>query len=98
VLPLLQEFVGLENREVARKAYDAVRDMWPSDESTSESDLRNPIAIAEIAPSTVTDQLVNWGHLTDTLELESRSIAPIRALAACKMSTFSSSYLRACPQ
>jgi NitT/TauT family transport system substrate-binding protein len=66
VLPLLQEFVGLENVEVAGKAYDVIRDMWPSDGTTSEQGLRNAISVAEIAPSIPHEQLVNWTLLKET--------------------------------
>jgi NitT/TauT family transport system substrate-binding protein len=66
VLPLLQEFVGLENVEMAGKAYDVVRDMWPSDGTTSEQGLRNAISVAEIAPSIPHEQLVNWTLLKET--------------------------------
>jgi hypothetical protein len=34
VLPLLQEFVGLENLAAAGKPYDVVEEMWPSDRPT----------------------------------------------------------------
>jgi NitT/TauT family transport system substrate-binding protein len=67
VLPLLQEFVGLENLEVAGKAYDVVKDMWPSDGSVTEQGLRNAIVIAEIPPSIAHEQLINWSLLKETL-------------------------------
>lgn len=67
VLPLLQEFVGLENLEVAGKAYDVVKDMWPSDGATSELGLRNAIAVGEIPASVPHEQLVNWSLLKETL-------------------------------
>jgi hypothetical protein len=54
VLPLLQEFVGLENLEVAGKAYDVVKDMWPGDGAVTEQGVRNAIAVAEIPPSVAT--------------------------------------------
>lgn len=67
MLPLLQEFVGLENLDMAGKAYDAIRDMWPSDGSTSEQGLRNAIAIAEIPASVPHERLVHWNLLRETL-------------------------------
>lgn len=67
VLPLLQEFVGLENLEVAGKAYEVVKEMWPSDGSTTEQGLRNAISIGEIPASVPHEQLVNWSLLKETL-------------------------------
>jgi ABC-type nitrate/sulfonate/bicarbonate transport system substrate-binding protein len=67
VLPLLQEFVGLDSPDVAGKAYDAIRDMWPADGSTSEHGLRNAIAVAEIPPNVAVDQLVHWTLLREVL-------------------------------
>ena len=69
VLPLLQEFVGLENLEVAGKAYEVVKDMWPSDGSTTEQGLRNAISIAEIPSSVPHEQLVQWTLLKETLAM-----------------------------
>ena len=69
VLPLLQEFVGLENLEVAGKAYEVVKDMWPSDGLTSEQGLRNAIAANEIPASVPHEQLVQWSLLKETLAM-----------------------------
>jgi hypothetical protein len=66
---LLQEFVGLENLEVASKAYEVVKDMWPSDGSTTEQGLRNAISIAEIPSSVPHEQLVQWTLLKETLAM-----------------------------
>ena len=69
VLPLLQEFVGLENLEVAGKAYDVVKDMWPSDGSTTEQGLRNAIVANEIPASAPHEQMVQWTLLKETLAM-----------------------------
>jgi hypothetical protein len=67
VVPLLQEFVGLQNAEVAARAYDAVKDMWPENGLPSEQSLRNAVSIAEIAPTVSMDRMVNWGLLNEVL-------------------------------
>lgn len=67
VVPLLQEFVGLQNAEVAARAYDAVKDMWPDNGLPSEQSLRNAVSIAEIAPTVSMDRMVNWGLLNEVL-------------------------------
>jgi len=69
VLPLLQEFVGLENLEVAGNAYDVVKDMWPSDGMTSEQGLRNAIAANEIPANVPHEQMVQWTLLKETLAM-----------------------------
>lgn len=69
VPPLLQEFVGLENIEVAIKAYEVVKDMWPSNGATTEQGLRNAISIAEIPSSIPHEQLVHWSLLKETLAM-----------------------------
>lgn len=66
-VPLLREFVGLESLEVAEKAYDAVKDMWPDNGLPSNQGLRNAITIADIAPTVSIDKLVNWGPLKEVL-------------------------------
>lgn len=67
VLPLLQEFVGLENLDVAGKAYDVVKGMWPSDGMVSDGALRNAMGVAEIGANVPAEQLVQWGLLKETL-------------------------------
>lgn len=69
VLPLLQEFVGLENLEVTGKAYEVVKDMWPSDGLTSEQGLRNAILANEIPANVAHEQLVSWQLLKETLAI-----------------------------
>lgn len=69
VLPLLQEFVGLESLEVAGKAYEVVKDMWPSDGLTSEQGLRNAISANEIPANVPHEQLVQWSLLKETLAM-----------------------------
>jgi ABC-type nitrate/sulfonate/bicarbonate transport system substrate-binding protein len=61
---------------MAGKAYDAIRDMWPSDGTTSEQGLRNAISVAEIAPSIPHEQLVNWTLLKETLAASKNEFQP----------------------
>ncbi len=67
VLSLLQEFVGLESLDIAGKAYDAVREMWPRDGQTSEQGLRNAMAIVEIPANVPHEQLDQWMLLKEVL-------------------------------
>jgi hypothetical protein len=73
---LLQEFVGLESVEMACNAYEAIRDMWPSDGTASEQGLRNAISVAEIAPPIAHEQLVKWTLLKETLAASRNEFHP----------------------
>ena len=83
ILPLLQEFVSLENLEVAGKAYDAVGDMRPSNGLALEQGLRNAMAVREIPRGMALNQLINWAFLKETpatLRAEPLSDNPNRGL------------------
>ena len=54
---------------MAGKAYEVVKDMWPSDGLTSELGLRNAIAANEIPANVPHEQLVQWTLLKETLAM-----------------------------
>lgn len=72
VLPLLREFVGLESLEMARKAYDAVKDIWPDDGLTSDEALKNAFARAGLPSSIAAEKIVNWSLLRKVQNLPAR--------------------------
>jgi hypothetical protein len=44
VLPLLQDFIKLENAEMTRRAYEAIKDIWPENGLSSDEGLKNVMA------------------------------------------------------
>jgi NitT/TauT family transport system substrate-binding protein len=67
VLPLMKEFIGLDSLETARKAYDAVRDIWPDNGLPSEEGLRTVMAESGISGATPVERVANWGPLKAAL-------------------------------
>ncbi|OGP29017.1 MAG: hypothetical protein A2038_03235 [Deltaproteobacteria bacterium GWA2_57_13] len=72
VLPLLKEFVGLEDLEMAGKAFDTVKDIWPVNGMPSDEGLRNVFARAGLSPSMPVEKIVNWSLLIEAEKLLSR--------------------------
>ena len=50
VVPLLKEFIGLENLEMTQKAYDSLRDIWPNNGLPTERGLKNVMSIQKFLP------------------------------------------------
>jgi NitT/TauT family transport system substrate-binding protein len=65
VLVLLKEFLGLESLEMAKKAYERLRDIWSSSGVPSEKGLRAAADLAEVPRSFPPDKLVNWSFLNE---------------------------------
>jgi hypothetical protein len=65
VLPLLKEFLALENLAMAKKAYERLRDIWSSSGIPSEKGLRAAASLAEVPSTFPLDKLVNWSFLND---------------------------------
>ena len=72
VLPLLKEFVGLEDLEMAGKAFDTVKDIWPDDGLPSDEGLRNAFARAGLPASISAEKIVNWSLLRKVQNLPVR--------------------------
>jgi len=60
VVPLLKEFIGLENLEMAQKAYDRLRDIWPDSGLPTDKGLKNVASIAEVPSSVPVEKIVDW--------------------------------------
>ena len=65
VLPLLKEFLGLESLEMARKAYERLRDIWSDNGIPSEKGLRAAATLAEVPGTFPLDKLVNWSFINE---------------------------------
>ena len=65
VLPLLKEFLGLESLEMARKAYQRMRDIWSDSGVPSEKGLRTAASLAEVPSTFPLDKLANWSFIND---------------------------------
>ena len=48
VLPLLQDFIELENAEMTRRAYEAIKDIWPENGLSSDEGLKNVMAAEDV--------------------------------------------------
>jgi ABC-type nitrate/sulfonate/bicarbonate transport system substrate-binding protein len=60
VVPLLKDFIGLENLEMAQKAYDRLRDIWPDSGLPTERGLKNVASMAEVPPGVPMEKIVDW--------------------------------------
>jgi len=65
VLPLLKEFLGLESLEMAKKAYQRMRDIWSDSGVPSEKGLRTAASLAEVPNTFPLDRLANWSFLNE---------------------------------
>jgi ABC-type nitrate/sulfonate/bicarbonate transport system substrate-binding protein len=73
VLPLLKEFLALESLEMARKAYERLRDIWSSNGVPSQKGLRAAATLAEVPSTYPLEKLVNWSFLNEAASsLQSR--------------------------
>ena len=68
VIPLLREFIGLESMEMAQRAYEVVKDIWPVDGMPSEERLKNAIAIEDVPANVPVTKMVNWTPLKQATE------------------------------
>jgi hypothetical protein len=48
VLPLLQDFIKLENAEMTRRAYEAIKDIWPENGLSSDEGLKKVMAAEDV--------------------------------------------------
>ncbi len=66
VVPLLKEFIGLENLEMAQKAYDSLRDIWPDNGLPTERGLKNVMSVAEVPAGVAMEKIVDWSFVKET--------------------------------
>ena len=65
VVPLLKEFIGLESLEMAQKAYDRLKDIWPDNGLPTEKGLRNVASMAEVPTSVPMERIVDWSYVKE---------------------------------
>jgi ABC-type nitrate/sulfonate/bicarbonate transport system substrate-binding protein len=65
VLPLLKEFLGLENLEMAKTAYERLKDIWSDSGIASEKGLRAAATLAEVPGSFPLEKLANWSFINE---------------------------------
>lgn len=60
---LLKDFLGLESLDMAKKAYDRLRDIWPTSGLASDKGLRTAANLAQVPPTFPLDKLANWSFV-----------------------------------
>jgi NitT/TauT family transport system substrate-binding protein len=65
VMPLLKDFIGLESLEMAQKAYDRLRDIWPDNGLPTERGLKNVASMAEVPAGVPMEKIVDWSLLKE---------------------------------
>ena len=74
VVPLLKEFIGLESLEMAQKAYDKLKDIWPDNGLPTERGLKNVASMAEVPAGVPIEKIVDWSlvkEVSSSLKLKS---------------------------
>jgi ABC-type nitrate/sulfonate/bicarbonate transport system substrate-binding protein len=64
-VPLLKDFLKLDNLEMAARGYDRIKNIWPDDGIASEEALRRTATLAGIAPDAPIGQLFDWSILKE---------------------------------
>jgi len=64
-VPLLKEFIGLESLEMAQRAYDRLRDIWPDNGMPTERGLKNVASMAEVPAGVPMEKIVDWTLLKE---------------------------------
>jgi ABC-type nitrate/sulfonate/bicarbonate transport system substrate-binding protein len=67
VLPLLQDFIKLESAEMTRRAYEAIKDIWPENGLPTDEGLKNVIATEDVPVDTPLAKIVNWRPLNEAV-------------------------------
>jgi ABC-type nitrate/sulfonate/bicarbonate transport system substrate-binding protein len=65
VLLLLKDFLGLESLEMAKKAFDRLKDIWSDNGVPSDKALRVAANLAEVPSTLPLDKLANWSFLKE---------------------------------
>ena len=71
-VPLLKEFIGMESLEMAQKAYDKLRDIWPDNGMPSEKGLKNVASMAEVPANVPMEKIVDWTLIKEVSSVRSR--------------------------
>jgi len=74
VVPLLKEFIGLESLEMAQKAYDKLKDIWPDNGLPTDRGLKNVASMAEVPAGVPIEKIVDWSlvkEVSSSLKLKS---------------------------
>jgi ABC-type nitrate/sulfonate/bicarbonate transport system substrate-binding protein len=61
--PLLKDFLGLESLDMAKKAYDRLRDIWPNSGVASDKGLRTAANVAQVPPNFPLEKLADWSFV-----------------------------------
>ena len=72
VVPLLREFIGLETLEMAQKAYDKLRDIWPDNGMPTEKGLKNVASMAEVPTHVPMEKIVDWTLINEVSSVRSK--------------------------
>jgi len=65
VVPLLKDFIGLESLEMAQKAYDRLREIWPDNGMPTERGLKNVASMAEVPAGVPMEKIVDWSLIKE---------------------------------
>ena len=65
VVPLLKEFIGLESLEMAQRAYDKLRDIWPDNGLPTEKGLKNVASMADVPTNVPVEKIVDWSLIKE---------------------------------
>jgi NitT/TauT family transport system substrate-binding protein len=64
-VPLLKDFIGLESLEMAQRAYDRLRDIWPDTGLPTERGLKNVASMAEVPAGVPMEKIVDWSFIKE---------------------------------
>ena len=64
---MLQDFIKLENAEMTRRAYEAIKDIWPENGLATDEGLKNVMASEDMPIDTPLSKMTNWGPLNEAV-------------------------------
>jgi ABC-type nitrate/sulfonate/bicarbonate transport system substrate-binding protein len=65
VLPLLKQFAGLPDLELARKTFDVIKELWPDTGMPSNLGLATALSMADVPANFPADKIVDWSPVSD---------------------------------
>jgi NitT/TauT family transport system substrate-binding protein len=65
VAPLLVQFAGLENHQMALKAFELVKGIWAEDGKANEVALKSAMALADVEPTVPLDKIFSFSALDE---------------------------------
>lgn len=60
VLPLLKQFAGLPDIEMARKTFDVIKELWPDKGVPSDKGLATALSMADVPANFPAEKIVEW--------------------------------------